>query len=568
MMLPESTLDKLTYRVAGNVAIATIDNPPVNALSHAVRCGLLAAIERAFADDAVQALVLIGADATFVAGADIQDFGKPYAAPSLYDILDALMVAPKPVIAALHGAAFGGGLELALACQWRIATPSAQVAQPEVGLGLMPGGGGTQWWTRLAGPEIALEVCTTGKPMAAHAALACGVIDRVTDDGAEGLLPAALAFAGEIIDGHVAPRRLMEATDKIARVEPGMFARYRQSHASAWQGLFAPWKIVDCIEAACTLAFAEGNALERASFRECEHSQQSRALIHLFFAERAAAKRPAGVAAAAVSTLARVGVIGENARAHALADALRAARLTVDQADAAFDGCAPGWLNDCELVIDASDASAAVIGARAHTVFAAAHAELTFVVDAPDIDGDVVGNASGRPACVLAMDTSVPHLLGIRASGATGALALGRVLRLARQLRRIPLASAAQRPAPAPFLRTAFADAMTALFAQGVPLARQARVLADFGFAGDAIDALALPLQDAALPLAAAAMPDHEVEQRLLSALVNAGARALADGSAWRPGDLDIAAVKGLGFPAHRGGPMWWSQQQGLATVA
>ncbi len=560
-------MDNPDYRNAGDVAIATIRNPPVNALSHAVRRGLLDAIERAFADDAVRALILIGDGSTFVAGADIQDFGKPYASPSLYDILDALMAAPKPVIAALHGAAFGGGLELALACQWRIATPAAQVAQPEIKLGLMPGGGGTQWWTRLAGPAIALEVCLSGAPMAAHAAHACGVIDRISDqpDG-DDLLPAALTFAQEILDGRIASRQLMQATDKLV-ASADFFTKFRSTHAAAWQGLLAPWKIVDCIEAACRLSFAEGYQLERAAFRECEQSAQSRALIHLFFAERAAAKRPAGDAPAPARPLTHVGVVGDSARAHRLVAVLRAAKLGVTPVAAVCSAQAPGWPAGCELVIDASDAPAAELGLRARTLLAGASDDAVFVVDAPDIDVAAVGAASGHPAAVLGIDSDGPRLLGVRMATASGAVGLGRVMRLTRQLRRIALASPATAMAPAAALRKALVDARSQLVALGVPLARQARVLADFGFENEAVAALAPPLQNDDLPMPAGVMSDHEVLQQLLYALVNAGARLLADGGVWRPGDLDLAAVHALGFPAHRGGPMWWAQMQGFVTI-
>ena len=281
------TMTQVDYTRHGDIAVATVNNPPVNALSLAVRRGLMEAIERSLDDSDVKALVIIGGGSTFVAGADINDFGKPYGAPTLYDIIDALLACPKPVIAAIHGSALGGGLELALSCHWRVAVAGAQIGQPEVKLGLMPGGGGTQWWTRLAGPEVALAVTTSGNPVSVEQAREWGVIDRIVDHD---LLEGALGLAHDVISGTIAPRRLTESSEKIRNVDAGLFAEFRRKHQRKWKGQLAPWKIVDCVEAACSLSFEQGTKLEREAFKECEHSPQSRALIHLFFAERAAGK--------------------------------------------------------------------------------------------------------------------------------------------------------------------------------------------------------------------------------------------------------------------------------------
>ncbi|MGM9488203.1 3-hydroxyacyl-CoA dehydrogenase NAD-binding domain-containing protein [Ideonella sp. YS5] len=279
-------MSRVSYALHGRVAVATVENPPVNALSHDVRSGLMDAIARCVADPQAEALVIIGGGDTFIAGADINDFGKPYDEPTLYDIMDALLSCPKPVIAAIHGTAFGGGFELALSCHWRVAARGAQVGQPEVKLGLIPGGGGTQWWTRLAGPEVALQVCTSGDPVSAEQAFEWSVIDRIVEGDQ---LDGALRFAAEVASGAL-PRRLRESSDKIRGADPALFADFRSKHQRKWNGLVAPWKIVDCIEAACRLDFEEGSKLERQAFQECERSFQSRALIHLFFAERAAGK--------------------------------------------------------------------------------------------------------------------------------------------------------------------------------------------------------------------------------------------------------------------------------------
>ncbi len=277
------TIGHVTWQLDGCIAIVTISHPPVNTLCLEVRIGLLAAIERSFQDPVVKVLIIIGEGSTFVAGADINEFGKPYGFPSLYVILDLIMSGTKPVIAALHGNALGGGLELALACQWRIANPTALLGQPEVKLGLMPGGGGTQWLTRMAGPEVALEVCTSGMPISAVQALNCGVVDRIVESD---LLNGALVFAHEVATGLLPVRDLHLATDKIRHIDANFFSQYRLRHQEVWRGLLAPWKIIDCIEAACTMSFTDGFAMERQAFQACEAGPQSRAMIHLFFAHR------------------------------------------------------------------------------------------------------------------------------------------------------------------------------------------------------------------------------------------------------------------------------------------
>jgi 3-hydroxyacyl-CoA dehydrogenase len=289
------------------VAVLTIDNPPVNAMSMAVRRDLLAAVQAAAADTGVQALVLIGAGGKFIPGADIREFGKALTGPSGRDVIAAIEACPKPVIAALGGNALGGGLEIALGCHWRVATLDCKLGLPEVNIGLIPGAGGTQRLTRLVGPAKALEMITTGKPISAREAFDCGVVDEVIDGD---LLAGALAFTRRMFDEVRPLRKVSERSDAITRIDPALFADIRRKQAKKWQGLIAPQRIVDCIEAACQRPFDEAYAIELAAFNECKASPQRAALIYLFGAEREAAKIPGLSADLAPQPMRTAAVIG------------------------------------------------------------------------------------------------------------------------------------------------------------------------------------------------------------------------------------------------------------------
>ena len=274
----------------GGVAVITADNPPVNALSHALRAGLLDGLKEAVADPAVGAIVLICAGRTFVAGADISEFGKPPQQPGLSDIVAAIEASARPVVAAIHGTALGGGLELALACHYRIAVPSARFGLPEVKLGLLPGGGGTQRLPRLVGIPKAMAMITTGDMIGAEEAKATGLIDEIV---AGDLRAGAIAFAAKAA-ARQRPPLVRDRDEKIiaARANPGAFDEFRQTHGRRWRGQMAPHHIMKCLEAAVNLPFDQGLAEERRLFQELLNSDQSKAQRYFFFAEREAAKIP------------------------------------------------------------------------------------------------------------------------------------------------------------------------------------------------------------------------------------------------------------------------------------
>jgi 3-hydroxyacyl-CoA dehydrogenase len=299
------------YRKDGEIAVLTVNNPPVNALSMAVRIALLDLVRQTDADPAVKAVVLIGADKTFVAGADIREFGKKMEGPTGRSSMEAIEASKKPFIAALHGTALGGGLELALAAHYRVALPGAKVGLPEVNIGVIPGAGGTQRLPRLVGVEAALDLITAGKHIDAKTAQRLGVVDALVDGQMhEELLKGALAFARRIVAENRPLRRVRDLDDKISGVDPAIFAAYREKNAKKWKGLLAPWKIVDCIEAACTRPWDEAYALEDRAFFECRESPQRAALSHIFFAEREAAKIPGLPADVKAQPVRRVAVVG------------------------------------------------------------------------------------------------------------------------------------------------------------------------------------------------------------------------------------------------------------------
>src|ERR1700728_3936414 len=293
------------------IAVITITNPPVNALSPGVPDGISEALDQISQDAGVKAAVLIGAGRTFVAGADIKEFGKmtsgePRGA-GLLPLLLKIEDSAKPVIVAIHGTALGGGLELAMAGHYRVAIAGAQVGQPEVKLGLIPGAAGTQRLPRLAGVATALEMCTDGKPVAATEACRLGIIDRLIEGD---LLAGAVAFAREVA-GKPIPRT-RERVEKLGRAEENaaIISGARERVGKKQRGLIAPLAAIDAVEAATKLSFEEGCELERRLFIECLISDQSKALIHVFFGEREVAKIPDVPKNTAVQPIRTVAVVG------------------------------------------------------------------------------------------------------------------------------------------------------------------------------------------------------------------------------------------------------------------
>ena len=289
----------------GDVLVIVSNNPPVNALGAAVRQGLAAAIAEGAADPGVAAMVIRCDGRTFFAGADIKEFGTPPVEPSLPSVIDAIEASDKPVVAAIHGTALGGGCEVALGCHYRVAVPSAKIGTPEVKLGLLPGAGGTQRLPRIAGVKLALEMTAKGDRITAARALDAGLIDIIV--GEDSLEADAIAFARDI----AARRPLPRASQKTATADPDAVAAFRKDNARRFRGFDAPAATIACIEKASDgSSFAEGVAFERQQFLKLMGGTQSAAQRHLFFAERQAAKIDGIAPNIALRPIRHVGVIG------------------------------------------------------------------------------------------------------------------------------------------------------------------------------------------------------------------------------------------------------------------
>jgi 3-hydroxyacyl-CoA dehydrogenase len=275
----------------GHVAVLTVNNPPVNALSRHVRQGLHEGLMQAGSDAAVQAVVITCAGRTFIAGADITEFGKPPTEPSLHSVLELIESCPKPVVAAIHGTALGGGLEVTLACHYRVGVKGARFGLPEVKLGLLPGAGGTQRLPRVVGAQKALQMIVSGDPIGADEALKVGLIDEIVDGD---LTAAGVAFAGKVLAEKRPLKKIRDLTDKIAQAKgkPEIFAEFRKSVARQTRGFRAPENCIKAVEAAVELPFDQGIKRERELFTELMNSPESKAQRYFFFAEREAAKIP------------------------------------------------------------------------------------------------------------------------------------------------------------------------------------------------------------------------------------------------------------------------------------
>jgi len=428
------TAAPVSYRIEDGIAVIEIDNPPVNALAQPVRAALLAAIVALETEQAVEAIVIHGAGRFFVAGADIREFDSQPQAPLLNDVLLRLEASIKPVIAALHGAALGGGLELALASHYRCATADATLGLPEVKLGLLPGSGGTQRLPRLVGPAVALEMMLSGKPIDSTRAQSLGIIDRRLD-GADALA-GALRYARELVAAAAPPRRLRERSVDATGLDPGFLAAQRARVAKESPGLLAPTHIIECVEAAVSQPFDAALALSRLRFEECRSSTASRSLRHLFFAERPSAP---GAPLAAARTVQRVAVVGAGTMGAGIAVNLATSGYDVTLIDLQAAALEAG-LKRVASTIEASAAkgriSPAVAGtaigrvAGAEDLTAAADADLVIeavfesmavkrevfreldrvcppgallATNTSTLDVDAIGSATARPGSVVGM---------------------------------------------------------------------------------------------------------------------------------------------------------------------
>lgn len=383
MEQPDSVVQRELH---GRVLLVTIDNPPVNALSAKVRAGLLAAIEAANADSQVGAVVLAGRGRNFIAGADIREFGKPAVPPSLPEVCDAIESSEKPVIAAIAGAALGGGLEVAMSAHFRLAVPGAKLGLPEVALGLLPGSGGTQRLPRLIGAGMALDLMLSGRHIDPAKAKAAGLVDRVVEAG--DVAAAGLSYANELLAAGTPIRRTRDAQGLADREAAQAAIDAARSTAAKARGLLSPGKIVDAVQAALDLPFEQGMAKERELFVECLNSPQRAGLVHAFFAEREAAKSPE-TRSATPRPVHSVGVVGGGTMGAGITVAVLDAGLPVVMIERDDEALARGRAN-VEKVYDgliakgrmSADAKAAVMARYSGSTSYDALANVDLVIEA------------------------------------------------------------------------------------------------------------------------------------------------------------------------------------------
>jgi len=414
--------DLIRYEVRDRIAVLTVDNPPVNALGPGVLEGIEAAVARGCADAEVDAMVLIGAGSTFIAGADIKIFGTLKTreqslarSEGTHARLLRIEDATKPLVAAIHGTALGGGLEVAMSCHYRVMAADAKVGQPEVLLGIIPGAGGTQRLPRLCGAAMAIEMCTAGTPVAAAKALEAGIVDQIA--GAS-LLEDAIAFAKSHA-GVVCKTR--ERSEKIGDREAGVAAcaAARTTLAKTARGVKAPFRAVDAIEGAFTLDFEQGSARERERFADCVTSDESRALVHMFFADREAAKVPDVPKDTPVATIARAAVIGAGTMGGGIAMAYANAGIPVllkDVDDAAVQKGMATIRKNYESTVAkgkiTADAMAKTLSLITPTTTYDGFEQVDIVVEAAFEDMNLkkeifadLGRIT-KPSCILASNTS------------------------------------------------------------------------------------------------------------------------------------------------------------------
>jgi 3-hydroxyacyl-CoA dehydrogenase len=412
--------DVISYQRHGDVAVIRIENPPVNALSHAVRLGIAAAMDRA--ERAAKAVLIVGDGRTFIAGADISEFGKPPKDPWLPDLCNRIEASPLLVVASLHGTALGGGLEVALSAHYRIAVPSAKVGLPEVHLGILPGAGGTQRLPRLTGAMAALDMITTGRHVGAAEALNLGILDKVEDGAPEAI---GIAYAQSLVDAN-APRRPICDMPGPAPVD--FDAAYNEVLKKG-RGQLSPATAVRAVQAASELPFAQGLKRERELFAELMATDQRHGLIHAFFSERAVSKLPElkDVAPRAVSSIGVIGggTMGAGIATAALLSGLQVTLLEMNEtaADAARGrilGNLGGALKRGKLSQDQHDTmtAKALSVATEYTALKDADVVIEAVFEDMAVKKDVFGKLDKvcKPAAVLATNTSYLDVNEIAAS--------------------------------------------------------------------------------------------------------------------------------------------------------
>jgi 3-hydroxyacyl-CoA dehydrogenase len=640
----------------GDIAVLTLNSPPVNALSAAVRDGIDSGLDRAIADPAMRAIVLICAGRTFIAGADISEFGKPPQGASLHAVLDKIENSPKPVIAAIHGTALGGGLETALACHYRVGTAGAKFGLPEVKLGLLPGAGGTQRLPRVVGVEKALEMVTSGSPIGAREAEATGLIDATAPEDA--LRATTIEFARRVVDEN---RPLKKVRDLKVTAAPGVFDAFRKTNARKFRGFDAPEANIQCIEAAASQDFDEGQKTERRLFMGLMNGVQSKAQRYLFFAEREAAKIPGLAKDVVPRTIKKIGMIGAGTMGGGISmnflsagyavtivetneaalqrgvgvmrgnyeNTAKKGRLTMEAVERNMGLLTPSLslddLADCDLVIEAvfetMEIKREIFGKLDRIVKQGA----ILASNTSYLNIDDIAACTERPQDVVGMHffspANVMRLLEIVRGAKTAPDVLATAMDVAKKIGKVAAVAGVchgfignrmlelrQREANKLILEGAMPwDVDRVIYDFGFPMGPfQMADLAglDIGWSKETskgltirdklceldrrgqktsagfydydakrerspssvVEAMVLQLS-ADRGITRRVISDQEILERCLYPMINEGAKILQEGMAYRASDIDIVWLNGYGWPAYRGGPMFYADTVGLPVV-
>jgi 3-hydroxyacyl-CoA dehydrogenase len=656
------------FEKRGNVGIIWINNPPVNAISVGVRAALIDGVAKLAQDPEIKVGVLACEGRTFMAGADITEFGKPPLSPGLHEAINAVESSVKPIVAAIHGTAFGGGLEVALGCQYRVAVAAAKIGLPEVKLGLLPGAGGTQRLPRLIGIEAALGIIVSGDPVPATQAAKAGVIDKIIEGD---LLEGALDYARGLAARKAPLRKVRDLEVDAGKIPSGFFDEARKRVAREKRNLFAPQRIVDALEAAATLPFDKGMARERELFLQCAQNSQSKALQHVFFAERKAANVPNLDKNVAKRDIKSVAIIGAGTMGGGIAmnflnvgipvtllemkqDALdrgvgvirknyentaAKGKLTQEQVQQRMGLLKPTLsyddLRDADLVIEAVFETMAI----KKDVFA----KLDKVVkkgailasNTSYLSIDEIADSTSRPSDVVGMHffspANVMRLLEIVRGAKTAQDVLVTVVDIAKRINKVGVVCGNRDgfignrmlggyayQASLMVLEGAMPEQVDAALRNfGMPMGvlqmsdlagldvgyksrkdrdpasfdgrvtRSADLLVEMGRMGQKTQAgyydyapgdrtprpspvVAEIIEKVSMEygIARRKFTDEEIVERCFLALMNVGCDVLNEGVAYRASDIDIVYLYGYGFPAYRGGPMFWAENEvGLKTA-
>ncbi len=658
----------------GDIAVITVNNPPVNALSPGVPEGIAESIAQVASDDALKGAVMIGAGQTFIAGADIKEFGKITSGErkegiNFLDVIKSIEDCPKPTVAAIHGTAFGGGLEVAMGFHYRVAVASAQVGQPEVKLGLIPGAAGTQRLPRLAGVAKAVQMCADGNPVSAKDALAAGIVDRIVDGD---LLQGAIAFLKEKIASGEKPPKTRERNEKLGDEASNapIFEAARAQAKKAARGLMAPQAAIEAVEAATKLSFDEGVAKEKELFQQCLFSNQSKAMIHVFFGEREVQKIPGIGKDTQQIEIKKAAIIGAGTMGGGIAMNYANAGIPVilkETTQEALDrgvatirknyqnsvnkGRFPQEVMDKRMALitpqlsydgfDQADIiTEAVFEGMAlkKEIFAEmdkiAKPGAILASNTSTLDIDEIALATSRPEWVIGhhyfSPANVMRLLEIVRGKATSNPVIATSMALAKRLKKVGvlvgncygfvgnrmlhqygreaqfLAEEGAKPQDVDGALYKFGMAMGPLAVgdlagldvgwrirkefkhlekAGVRRPLIADLLCEMGRYGQKTGAgwykydenrKAIPDPEveklienvaAEAQINRRAITEEEIIERTQYALINEGAKILEEGIALRAVDIDIVYINGYGYPAWRGGPMWYGDTVGLKKV-